>query len=440
MINLINYLVILCSTASFFYILISMISQITQKYFSSKWHYNILKLNIVLFLLPVYMLLKGAISIFSIPTFKMTHTIELLTDKVSSAMNNIQINETANIATHNGANTLSQVIVFIWLIGAFVSLLSNLYCGLRFKRDMAKSEEITDNNIYMIFDDCKERLKINKNIKLTKNKCIYSPILVGLISPQIILSSSCIHKEHLEYIFIHELTHYKRKDLWWKTAMIIVSIVYWFNPIVYRLNTRFEKEIEFSCDENVVSSLSTVDRKKYGLAILETINSKNENNKTYGVCLSTPKQKLERRLTKMLNFKSMKKSTKIGSTTLALTLLSTALIPAFANAQDLKPIDEVIENWGTESKADYPSDAVATYYLKDNEETGKEDLLNSSLDNIDEWIAKIENGEIKPNSFEHIQEPEAVTNNQTIDAQIVAVTSHYLDDDGKEVRAENINE
>lgn len=59
-----------------------------------------------------------------------------------------------------------------------------------------------------------------------------SPMLLGIIKPQIILPQREYTKEGMEYILSHEMTHYKRKDLWVKLLIITARTIHWFNPFV----------------------------------------------------------------------------------------------------------------------------------------------------------------------------------------------------------------
>ncbi|WP_417282131.1 M56 family metallopeptidase, partial [Clostridioides difficile] len=39
--------------------------------------------------------------------------------------------------------------------------------------------------------------------------------------------------EELDWIFRHELMHFKSKDLHLKYLVLFLKIVYWFNPFIY---------------------------------------------------------------------------------------------------------------------------------------------------------------------------------------------------------------
>lgn len=76
-------------------------------------------------------------------------------------------------------------------------------------------------------------------------------LLIGILNPTIIFPRNIECSYKLEPVIIHELTHYKRKDLLFKTIQLWIVTINWFNPIVYVMNNLFEKWCEISCDEIV---------------------------------------------------------------------------------------------------------------------------------------------------------------------------------------------
>ncbi|EGQ21536.1 beta-lactamase regulatory protein 1 [Sporosarcina newyorkensis 2681] len=55
------------------------------------------------------------------------------------------------------------------------------------------------------------------------NDQIASPALIGLHNPTILLSTRKIPTVELNMVLHHELIHFKRKDVWIKLFMLIVS-------------------------------------------------------------------------------------------------------------------------------------------------------------------------------------------------------------------------
>ncbi len=124
----------------------------------------------------------------------------------------------------------------------------------------AGSNEISDIKILNLLSDCEEKLNISTRVELSCNPLIASPMLIGFVRPRIVLPARELEDKALSYIFLHELAHYKQKDMFYKWLIQIVVCVHWFNPLVYLL----EKEVNKSCDEKVISICDERAKREYG--------------------------------------------------------------------------------------------------------------------------------------------------------------------------------
>lgn len=60
--------------------------------------------------------------------------------------------------------------------------------------------------------------------------------------------------ERLEMVFTHELSHVRRRDLWWRLAGTLACCLYWFNPLAWWAAAQQRKESEMACDDQVLRS------------------------------------------------------------------------------------------------------------------------------------------------------------------------------------------
>ena len=74
---------------------------------------------------------------------------------------------------------------------------------------------------------------IPKRLTVRKTELLDAPLIVGLIKPVLYLPQTEIKEEKLDYILLHELTHYRRHDLLYKWFAMLVSSIHWFNPVSY---------------------------------------------------------------------------------------------------------------------------------------------------------------------------------------------------------------
>lgn len=86
-------------------------------------------------------------------------------------------------------------------------------------------------------------------------------------------------QEELEVIFVHELTHYKHKDVWLKHITFIISCFHCFNPIVYLMKKKMDLWSEYSCDYDSVKVTGSL--KNYFQIILDMTLDYQDRGKLY---------------------------------------------------------------------------------------------------------------------------------------------------------------
>ena len=73
----------------------------------------------------------------------------------------------------------------------------------------------------------------------------------------------------MRMVLLHELTHYKRKDLIIKWLAVLVNSVHWFNPLCYIACANLSEACEVSCDMSVTKNMSQDEQKLYMQTILD---------------------------------------------------------------------------------------------------------------------------------------------------------------------------
>ena len=94
-------------------------------------------------------------------------------------------------------------------------------------------------------------------------------MLAGLLQPVLLLPEGRASGELLHYALLHELTHYRRRDIWFRALLLWVRAVHWFNSLVWLMARAVERDTELACDEGILSRLPPEERGNYGRAILE---------------------------------------------------------------------------------------------------------------------------------------------------------------------------
>ena len=205
----------------------------------------------------------------------------------------------------------------------------------------AGNKEVSDIKILNLLSDCEEKLKIKTRVELSCNPLIASPMLIGFFRPRIILPIGELEDKELSYIFVHELIHYKQRDMFYKWLIQIVVCVHWFNPFVYLLEKEVNKSCELSCDEKVISILNEKAKREYGDTLISFLKSNNlYKSSLASVTLTEGAEQLKERLGAIMKFRKKSKAiiaiTAIFTAAVCVCFFVTGAYAAPSAANDMK--------------------------------------------------------------------------------------------------------
>ncbi len=230
----------------------------------------------------------------------------------------------------------------VWALGAltFIGITLVRY-GINAKA-IDKSLSLADTETLRIYDTVCRDLKLKKAPRLYMGRSNVSPMVYGFFNPKVILPSVEMSAETLTYILRHELTHYKRKDLYFKLLAMVANALHWFNPLAYIACGMMSAEAELSCDEKALSGSDLIARLGYGNSMLEIVKKcKHSPKLTTG--FSPKKKAVKERFENMINTTKKKKGYWIVAITLILALLCTSIIGCATNDTESEGTDETTE-------------------------------------------------------------------------------------------------
>ena len=198
---------------------------------------------------------------------------------------------------------------FIWSVFALVLFVRKITIYQGFIQYIkAGSTEVSDIKTLNLLSDCEEKLNIKTRVELSRNPLIASPIMIGFFRARIVLPACELDDKELSYIFVHELIHYKQRDMFYKWLIQIVVCAHWFNPFVYLLEKEVNKSCELSCDEKVISILDDKARREYGDTLISFLQSNNlYKSSLASVTLTEGAEQLKERLGAIMKFKEKSK-------------------------------------------------------------------------------------------------------------------------------------
>lgn len=188
----------------------------------------------------------------------------------------------------------ASVLAAVWGLGALAFLSWRLYSYRRLNRLLREGETLAEDwelELYsgLMGEGC-------AGPALRRSEAVRSPMLSGVLLPVIWLPADSLDADELSCALRHELTHWRRRDLYRKWAAALTACVHWFNPAIWYLLRALDRDCELSCDEAVVKDLPLRDRRVYGELLLRCAAGKAPAGALY-TSLKTQKQVMRERLT-----------------------------------------------------------------------------------------------------------------------------------------------
>ncbi len=168
--------------------------------------------------------------------------------------------------------SLSEITALLWLAGVAAMAVWTLVSHLRFLRYLRRwGRPVRDPDAIRLYDQMGDQLKLERRPLLWTCTGLRAPMLAGLLRPRILLPEEAPEGDALRYALIHELTHFRRRDIWLKALALLANIVHWFNPLMWYMVRLVERDTELACDEAALRRLPSEEHAAYGRTILNAV-------------------------------------------------------------------------------------------------------------------------------------------------------------------------
>lgn len=150
----------------------------------------------------------------------------------------------------------------IWIIGIVVWISRFLFCYCKLQKQL--SVLLKDKKTVEWQPVCGK----GATVPIIRSISVKEPFVSGIIHPAVFLPSELTFEQE-RYVLTHELIHIRRKDYLIKPAAFLVTVIHWFNPLVWLAFWLMEKDMELSCDEAVLKKMGAECKKDYARTLLE---------------------------------------------------------------------------------------------------------------------------------------------------------------------------
>ncbi|WP_256975784.1 M23/M56 family metallopeptidase [Paenibacillus sp. MY03] len=230
-----------------------------------------------------------------------------------------------------------QIAVFVWLAGTAAVLLYIAAGYLRMSVALQRETNIQiPADLVALFVRIRADNGILAKIRLRVTKQVSAPALFGVFSPTVLIPEQMV--KHLnaadwECVFLHELSHYKRRDILVNVAATMLASFHWFNPAVWYGLRNMRLHQETACDASVLNVLTQKDT--YAACILKILElGKFHRTVSAGAGITGYKNQIARRIIMIRNFQSPKKRAWFFGLLILVLAAALSLPSAFASGND----------------------------------------------------------------------------------------------------------
>lgn len=217
----------------------------------------------------------------------------------------------------------------IWLIGLVICILLILVTHLCRISDYRTALPIENEFINRWL----KGHSIKRTIQIRQSDKIVAPLTYGVWKPVILLPKTLdlSNETMVNYVLTHEFVHIKRFDILYKWVLAAALCIHWFNPLVWAMYILSNRDLEISCDEQVVRTLGEINKSSYALMLIEFEEKK---SRLLPLLAGFSKNIIEERIVAIMKIKK----TTIISLLIALALVAGSTIVFATSAKDKKDL------------------------------------------------------------------------------------------------------
>lgn len=304
-----------------------------------------------------------------------TNTINNSIENLSEIQSNIIELPIQNNKSINQYLNIKIILLTIW--GGGILIFISLAVISYYKLFNIRKDRICKYNrqSFKILENCLKLLNIRRNIEILVVRNISSPALCGAIRPKILIPQNIfnnVSNEELKYIILHELCHYKRKDVQLTLIIYLLKALYWFNPIIYFALNTMQEDSEIACDNMVVSKLDKKESLKYGYTIINVLSYIEDSKNILGATsMISNKKRLKERI-KMIGENKKVSISKIIVGVAVVIILGVITLSSGVNKVEAKAnsnIEDIVSN----------NKISAEENVNSNVQKGKNVILDATL-------------------------------------------------------------
>ena len=290
-------------------------------------------------------------------------------------------------ATTDMINFAFRFIAAVWFVVVCIVMAHLGITYWKFRQTLKGNVEEGDEKVIHVYRKlCREMQIPVDTFELCRNDMIRTPMIAGLIHPQIVVPYGMrLPEKEWEIILAHELSHYLHKDLWFKIFWVFITVIHCFNPAAHWLLSALDEWSENMADVSAIEQLGYMERLHiYFDCVLRIVPDKEDMapGQFQFSTMAKTKEELDRRIDFMKAYREVKKAgSKVTAAITAAFVMVSSITSVFAGTGAGQIYDDAYQN--TESlvyeKAVVADDGMVEYYA-DVEDLGDVQIIYDSAE------------------------------------------------------------
>lgn len=308
-------------------LILALCSNLLGKRYGAKWRYLVWLVVAVRLCVPLQLNLPGRMAVMrmEVPNvavqmqemrsgqdafvLKETQTVPIPVETIAE-MHTLQ--DLPVEAEHKASEIILDIFLsfpeLVWMLGVVLFLAWQGWKYVSFRRMLKRSRrKVLDASVLDTYYTLCRSMGMKKRPELYFCGGLPSPLCVGFWKQEIYINSEDREEGDIRLILKHELTHCRRKDLWYKGILMLARAMHFFNPFVHWMAKLAEKDMELSCDLAVMENCGMAEREAYSMAILRTVKDAKSKNMQMSTAFSGGKEELKARFENIFDMTAKKR-------------------------------------------------------------------------------------------------------------------------------------
>ncbi|WP_236345901.1 M56 family metallopeptidase [Paenibacillus plantiphilus] len=166
-------------------------------------------------------------------------------------------------------------LALLWMAGFLAAVAYRLLIQRKFTLLLKKEATLCrDESRMQLLQHCRVKLGIDHDVHMLETDLVASPSLYGLRKQTLLLPRALnngLDPVDWKYIFLHELSHIKRKDLAVNRVLDFLLLLHWFNPVLWFAERSIREDQELACDSLALTRIAPEEKRAYATTLIKML-------------------------------------------------------------------------------------------------------------------------------------------------------------------------